>query len=147
MKPISVIDNLKIYEMERKTREKMAPQKKKTITFKSIPIISDEDDEEEDDEDLFLKVKNVRKIYNKANFNNRSVGMGKRTRGSFASIAGSRVTWLRIVRRPKANHLPPRSPTKRRLSKLRRTQRVNPMKRWTWQMCFMANDNTPKITS
>jgi len=41
------------------------------ITFKSTPIISDEDDEKEDGEDLFLLVKNVRRMYNKAKFNNR----------------------------------------------------------------------------
>ena len=36
--------------MERKAREAKAPQKKKTLTFKSIPTISnDEDDDQEDD--------------------------------------------------------------------------------------------------
>ena len=40
--------NLKTYEIERKAREEMAPQKKKMIAFKSTPIISDDDDEEED---------------------------------------------------------------------------------------------------
>ena len=42
------------------------------LAFKSTPTISDEDDEEEeDDEDLSLLVKNVRRMYNKAKFNNR----------------------------------------------------------------------------
>ena len=50
----------------------MAPQKKKMITFKSTPTISDEDDDdEEDDEDLSFLVKNVRRMYNKAKFNNK----------------------------------------------------------------------------
>ena len=40
------------------------------LAFKSTPTISDEDDEEEDDEDLFFLVKNVRRMYNKAKFNN-----------------------------------------------------------------------------
>ena len=45
--------------------------KKKMIAFKSTPTISDDDDEEEDDEKFSLLVKNVRKMYNKAKFNNR----------------------------------------------------------------------------
>ena len=40
------------------------------ITFKSTPIISEDDEEEEEDEDLSLLVKNVRRMYNKAKFNN-----------------------------------------------------------------------------
>ena len=57
--------------MERKTREETAPQKTKTIAFKSTPTISDDNEEEDDDKDLFLLVKNVRRMYNKAKFNNR----------------------------------------------------------------------------
>jgi len=49
---IWLMDNLKTHEMERKAREEMTPQKKKMITFKSTPTISDEDDE-----DLSLLVK------------------------------------------------------------------------------------------
>jgi len=43
MKLINLIGNLKTHEMERKAREEMAPQKKKVITFKSTPTISDDD--------------------------------------------------------------------------------------------------------
>ena len=63
--------NLKTHKMERKAREEMAPQTKKTIAFKSTPTISDDNGEEEDDEELSLLVKNVRRMYNKAKFNNR----------------------------------------------------------------------------
>jgi len=42
----------------------MAPQKKKKITFKSTPTI-------EGDEEFSLIVKNVKRMYNKAKFNNR----------------------------------------------------------------------------
>ena len=42
------------------------------IAFKSTPTISDEDDE-----DLSLLVKNVRRMYNKAKFNNRRRWQGK----------------------------------------------------------------------
>ena len=49
----------------------MVPQKKKIITFKSAPTISDDDDEEEDDEEFSLLVKNVRIMYNKAKLNNK----------------------------------------------------------------------------
>ena len=62
MKLIGLISNLKTHEMEKKAKEKIAPQKKKMIAFKSAPAISDEDDEE-DDEDLSLLVKNVRRMY------------------------------------------------------------------------------------
>ena len=66
-----LIGNLKTHEMERKTREEMAPLKKKVIAFKSSSTYSDEVDEEEDDEDLSLLAKNVRRMYNKAKFQNR----------------------------------------------------------------------------
>jgi len=71
MELISRIDNLKTHEMEKKARQEMAAQKKKTITFKSTPTISDNAEEEEDDEDLSLLVRNVRRMYNKKKFNNR----------------------------------------------------------------------------
>jgi len=41
---IDLIGNLKTHDMERKAKEEKAPQKKKTITFKSTPIISDENE-------------------------------------------------------------------------------------------------------
>jgi len=41
------------------------------IAFKSTRTISDDDDEEEDDEEFSLLVKNVRRMYKKAKFNNR----------------------------------------------------------------------------
>jgi len=46
MKLIGLISNLKTHEMEKKAKEKIAPQKKKMIAFKSAPAISDEDDED-----------------------------------------------------------------------------------------------------
>jgi len=66
MELIGLIVNLKTHEMERKVREEMAPQKKKMISFKFTPAISDEDD----DENLSILMKNVRRMYNKAKFNN-----------------------------------------------------------------------------
>ena len=128
MELIVLIGNLKTHEIERKAREEMAPQKKKMIAFKSTLTISDDDEEEEDDEELSLLVKNVRRMYNKAKFNNRRRWQGKKRR-SYASIVESRATWLRIVRRPKVNLQPPRSPTKRRLSKLHGTRRMKLMKK------------------
>ena len=71
MELIDLIGNFKTHEMERKAREEMAPQKKKMIAFKSTPTISDDDEEEEDDKEFALLVKNVRRMYNKAKFNNR----------------------------------------------------------------------------
>ena len=58
--------------MERKAREEKAPQKKKVLAFKSTPTISDkEEEDQEDDEDLSLLVKNVKRMYKKAKFENR----------------------------------------------------------------------------
>ena len=57
--------------MERKAREEIAPQKKKTIAFKSTPAISDDEEEEKDDEELYLLVRNVRRTYNKVKYNHR----------------------------------------------------------------------------
>ena len=73
-----LIGNLKTHEMKRKTREEKVPQKKKTLAFKSTPTISDDEiDDQEDDEDLSLLVKNVRRMYYKAKFNNRRRWQGK----------------------------------------------------------------------
>ena len=47
------------------------------IAFKSTPTISDDDEEEEEDEDLSLLMKNVRRMCNKAKFNNRRRWQGK----------------------------------------------------------------------
>ena len=71
MELISFIGNLRTHKMERNAREEMAPLKKKMIAFKSTPTISDDDEEEEDDKEFSLLVKNVRRMYNKAKFNNR----------------------------------------------------------------------------
>ena len=72
MEFIGLIENLKSHEIKRKAREEKAPQKKKTLTFKFTPtIFDDEDDDQEDYEDLSLPAKNVRRMYNKAKFNNR----------------------------------------------------------------------------
>ena len=50
---IGFIENLKTHQMERKVREKKAPQKKKVLAFKSTPTISDaEEKDQEDDEDF-----------------------------------------------------------------------------------------------
>ena len=41
MELISLMGNLKTHEMERKAKEEMTPQQKKTIAFKSTPTISE----------------------------------------------------------------------------------------------------------
>ena len=47
--------------MEKKAREEMALQRKKSIAFKFTPAISDDEEEEDDDEELSLLVRNVRR--------------------------------------------------------------------------------------
>ena len=113
MELIGLIRNLKTHEMERKAREEMTPQKKKMLAFKSIPTISDDDEEEEDDEELSLLVKNVKRMYNKAKFNNRRRWQEKIDKKIICF--NCRKPGHAIAQKPKANHLPPRSPTKRRL--------------------------------
>ena len=49
---------------------------------------------------------------------------------------------MRTVHRPKVNLQPPRNPTKRRLSRL---QSETDEEVDTAHVCFMANDNTPKV--
>jgi len=71
MELIGLIGNLKTHEMERKAKEEKILLKKKLLAFKSTLTVSDdEDDDQEDDEDLSLLVKNIRRMFNKANFNN-----------------------------------------------------------------------------
>jgi len=67
---MSLIGNLITHEIERNVREEKAPQKKKILSFKFTPTISDdEDDDQDDDEDLSLLIMNARRIYNKTKFN------------------------------------------------------------------------------
>jgi len=72
----SLVLSAKTHKMPRKAREETTPQKKKTITFKSTPTISDDEEEEEED-DLSILVRNLRRMYNKANINNRRRWQGK----------------------------------------------------------------------
>ena len=67
MELISLIKNLKTHEME-KMLEEAAPQKKKSIAFKST---STNYNDEEDDEELSLLVRNVKRMYHKNKLNHR----------------------------------------------------------------------------
>ena len=58
MELIDLIENLKTHEMERKTREEKAPQKKKTLAFKSTLTIYDDDQEDDDDLSLLFSIEN-----------------------------------------------------------------------------------------
>ena len=98
MELIGLIGNLKTHEMERKVREEMAPQKKIVITFKSTPTISDDDDEE-----FSLLVKNIRRIYNKAKFNNRRRWQGKEDKKVICFNCRKPGHMVAIVRRPRTN--------------------------------------------
>jgi len=79
MELIGLIRNFKTHEMERKVREETTPQKK-AFAFKSTLTISHEEvDDQEDNEDLFI-VKNMKRMYNNAKFNNRKRWQGKEKR-------------------------------------------------------------------
>ena len=71
MELISLIENLKTHEMEKKAREEAAAQKKKSKVFKSTSTNYDDEEDEEDDEELSLLVRNGIRIYNKAKYNHR----------------------------------------------------------------------------
>ena len=114
MELIGLIGNLKTHEMERKAREEMAPSKKKTIAFKSHSTYSDEDDEEEDDEELSLLVKNVRRMYNKAKFQNRRRWQGKEERKIICFNCQKSGHIIAECRKIKTKPPPPRSHTKRK---------------------------------
>jgi len=115
MELIDLIGNLKTHKMKERLEKRKHPQKKKTLASKSTPTISnDEIDDQENDEDLFLLVKNVRRMYNKGKFNNRRRWQGKEEKKMFATIAGSPNLLLLIARIQRANPLPPRGPTKRK---------------------------------
>ena len=116
MELIGLIENLKTHKMKRTAREEKAPQKIKTLAFKSTHTISDdEDDDQDDDKDLSLLVKNVRRMYNKVKFNNRRRWKGKEEKIVCATIVESPDMSLPSARIQRANPLPPRSPTKRKL--------------------------------
>jgi len=103
---VGLINNLKTHEVERKAREEKVSQKKKVFAFKSTPTISDEDKEEDDDEDLSLLVKNVRRMYDKAKFENRRRSQGmEKNKKKIATIAENRVMLLSNARRPRENLL------------------------------------------
>jgi len=146
---IGLIGNLKTHEMERKTREEKASQKKKTFAFKSTPTISDdEDDDQDDDEDLSLLMKNVRRIYNKTKFNNQRRWLGKE------------VKKIVCYNCRKPGHVIADCPdTKSKLSISKKSYKMKALKA-TWDsksdseeevdmanVYFMANENTPKVTS
>ena len=72
MELISLVCKFKTHEMERRAREEKSPQNKKILAFKSTLTISDKNDE-----DLFLLVKNVRRMYSNTKFENRIRWQGK----------------------------------------------------------------------
>ena len=74
MELISLIENLKTHEIEKNVREEVAPQKKKSLAFKST---STNYDDEEDDEELSLLVRNVKRMYHKNKLNHRRRWEGK----------------------------------------------------------------------
>ena len=74
-------------------------------------------------------------------------GERKKTRRSYASIAGSRATWLWIVRRPRANHQPQKTLQKKALKAIWDSESETVEEVDTAHVCFIANDNTPKVTS
>ena len=121
----------------------MAPQKKKTIAFKSTPTISDDDEEDDDDEDLSLLVKNVRMMYNKAKINNRRRWQGNEEKKIICFNCQKPehiiAECLEIKNKPSFSNKPlhQRSHIRRKLSKLHEIQKVNPKRSWTRETCIL----------
>ena len=135
MELIGLIRKLKTHEIDRKAKEEMTPQKKKVIAFKSTPTISDDDNKEEDDEEFSLLVKNIRRIYNKAKFNNRRRWQGKEDKKviyfNCRKPGHMVVDYLETKSKPSTS----KKPYKRRLSKPLGTQRVKVVKKWIRHTC------------
>jgi len=145
MELIGLIGNLKTHEMESKAREEMTPQKK-MIAFKSTPTISDEDDEKEDDDDLSLLVKNVRRMYNKAKFNNRRRWQGKEDKKIICF--NCRKPSHMVADCPETKGKPSTSKKPYKKKSLKATWDLKSESEeevGTTNVCFMANDNTPNL--
>jgi len=101
--------------LKRKVRKEKASQKKKALAFKSYPFISDDDEDElEDDEELSLLMKNVRRMYHKAKFNNRRRWRGNEERKIVCHNCRKLGHIIADAWKRRANPLPPRSPTRRK---------------------------------
>ena len=147
MELIGLIGNLKTHEMERKAREEMAPPKKKAIAFKSSSTYSDEDDEEEDNEDLSLLVKNIRRMYNKAKFQNRRRWQGKEEKKIICF--NCRKLGHIVAECPENKGKPStfKKPNKKKALKATwDSESESDEEVDTANMCFMANESTSKVT-
>ena len=129
MELIDLTRNLKTHEMERKAREEMVPQNRKVIAFKFTLTISD------DDEEFSLLVKNVRRMYNKAKFNNRRRWQEKEDRKVICFNCQKPDHMVADCPKTKSKPSTSKNPAKRKLSKLRKTQRVKSMKKWIRHTC------------
>ena len=113
------------------------------LAFKSTPTISDEDNE-----DLSLLVKNVRRMYNKTKFNNRRKWQDKEDKKIVSY--NCRKPGHVIAECPENKDKPTtfKKPYKKKSlkatwdSKSESEEEVD-----TAHVSFMANENTPKITS
>ena len=127
--------------MEKKAREEMAPEKKKVIAFKSTRTISDDDDEE-----FSLLVKNIRRMYNKAKFNNRRRWQGKEDKKVICFNCrklGHMVMDCSEIKSKPSNLQEALEALKATWNSESETdEEVN-----TTHVCFMTNDNTSKVTS
>ena len=128
----------------------MAPQKKKVITFnafKSNPTIFDDDDEEENDEEFSLLVKNIRRMYNMAKFNNRRRWQKKEDKKVIYFNCRKPGYMVADCPETKSKHSTSKQPYKNKAlkatwdSESETDEEVD-----TAYVYFMANDNTPKVT-
>ena len=148
MELIGLSGNLKTHEMKRKTREEKAPQKKKMLTFKFTPTIFNEEEEEDEDEDLSLLVKNVRRIYNKAKFNNRRKWQGSEDKKIVCYNCRKLRHVIAECLKNKAKPTTFKKPYKKKAlkatwdSESKFEEEVD-----TAHVCFMVNENTPKVAS
>jgi len=139
---------LRLMRWRGRLEKKWRLKRKKMIAFKSTPTISDEDDEEEDDEDLFLLMKNVRRMYNKAKLNNRGHWQGKEEKKIICF--NCRKPGHIVAECPETKSKPSTSKKSYKKKALKPTwdsENESEEEVETANVCFMANKNTPKVTS
>ena len=135
---IGLIGNLKTHEMKKKAREEMTPQTKKTIAFKSTPQIFD------DDEDLFLLVKNVRRMHNMTKINNKRRWQEKEEKKIICFNCRKPghiiAECLDIKNKPSSSNEPKKPFKKKALKATWDSESESEEEVDTTNVCFMAND-------
>jgi len=119
------------------------------LAFKFTPtIFNEDDDKEEHDEELSLLVKNVRRMYNKAKFNNWKKLQGKKDKKIFCYNCRKPEYVIAECLENKAKPTTFKKLYKKKALKARWDLESEFEEELdTAHVCFMVNENTSKVTS